>query len=65
MIDLLVKAGYDEADTAGAMLEAGSAFSCGGRFELRAFTRDLGTIPANERVKRVLDEQLWDRRKRR
>jgi hypothetical protein len=33
--------------------------------EYPAFTRELETIPAKERVKRVLDEQLWDRRRKR
>lgn len=30
--------------------------------EYRAFTRELEKIPPSERLKRVLDEQLWDRR---
>ena len=30
--------------------------------EYREFTRQLDAIPANERVRRVLDERLWDRR---
>jgi len=34
------------------------------REEYQDFTRELETIPANERVKRVLDEQLWDRRQK-
>jgi hypothetical protein len=34
------------------------------REEYQDFTRELETIPANERVKRVLDEQLWDRRRK-
>jgi hypothetical protein len=29
--------------------------------EYREFTRQLDAIPANERVRRVLDERLWDR----
>lgn len=33
------------------------------QLEYRDFTREIETIPANERVKRVLDEQLWDRRR--
>lgn len=32
--------------------------------EYQDFTRELEAIPANERVKRVLDEQLWDRRRK-
>ena len=32
--------------------------------EYRAFTRELEAIPAAERLKRVLDGQLWDRRPR-
>jgi hypothetical protein len=31
--------------------------------EYRAFSRELEAIPANERVKRVVGEQLWDRRR--
>jgi hypothetical protein len=32
--------------------------------EYRDFTRDIEAIPTNERLKRVLDEQLWDRRRK-
>ena len=32
--------------------------------EYRDFTRDIEAIPINERRKRVLDEQLWDRRRK-
>jgi hypothetical protein len=32
--------------------------------EYRAFTRELEAIPAGDRVKRVLDEQPWDRRRK-
>lgn len=32
--------------------------------EYQDFTRELDAIPAGERVKRVVDEQLWDRRRR-
>jgi hypothetical protein len=32
--------------------------------EYQDFTREIEAIPANERVKRVLDEQLWDRRRK-
>jgi hypothetical protein len=34
------------------------------QLEYRDFTREIDAIPANERVKRVLDEQLWDRRRK-
>ena len=34
------------------------------KFEYQAFTRELETIPPAERVARVLDEKLWDRRRR-
>jgi hypothetical protein len=93
VIDLLVKAGYDEAHAAQLLtrkllaagvsppLQGGDArgwkrllfwradLSFGlaspeAKDEYRAFTRELETIPANERVKRVLDGQLWDRRHR-
>jgi hypothetical protein len=32
------------------------------KWEYEDFTRELEAIPAGERVKRVLDEQLWNRR---
>jgi hypothetical protein len=32
--------------------------------EYRDFTRELDTIPANERMRYVLDEQLWNRRRK-
>jgi hypothetical protein len=32
--------------------------------EYRDFTREIDTIPADERVRKVLDEQLWDRRRK-
>jgi hypothetical protein len=32
--------------------------------EYRDFTREIDAIPAEERVKAVLDEQLWDRRRK-
>jgi hypothetical protein len=32
--------------------------------EYQDFTREIEAIPANERVKRVLDEQRWDRRRK-
>jgi hypothetical protein len=31
--------------------------------EYLEFSREIDAIPANERVKRVLDERLWDRRR--
>ena len=33
------------------------------QYEYRDFTQEIDSIPASERVKRVLDEQLWDRRR--
>ncbi|HEV7462973.1 MAG TPA: hypothetical protein VGN85_03560 [Methyloceanibacter sp.] len=32
--------------------------------EYQDFTRQLEAIPANERLKRVFDQQLWDRRRK-
>ena len=32
--------------------------------EYKDFTREIDAIPADERVRRVLDEQLWDRRRK-
>jgi hypothetical protein len=32
--------------------------------EYQDFTRQLEAIPANERLKRVFDEYLWDRRRK-
>lgn len=34
------------------------------RLEYRAFAREIEAIPPTERVKRVLDERLWDRRRK-
>jgi len=34
------------------------------KLEYRDFTREIDAIPANERVKRVLEDQLWDRRRK-
>ena len=34
------------------------------QLEYQDFTREIEAIPANERVKRVLDEHLWDRRRK-
>jgi len=33
------------------------------KLEYRAFTDELEAIPPTERIKRVLDERLWDRRR--
>jgi hypothetical protein len=91
VIDLLVKAGYDEGEAAQIvtrrLLAAGvSPPTKGGdargwkrilewradlshgvasdeaKWEYEDFTRELEAIPAGERVKRVLDEQLWNSR---
>jgi hypothetical protein len=32
--------------------------------EYEEFSREIAAIPANERVRRVVDEQLWDRRRK-
>ena len=92
VIDLLIKAGYDESKAAQtvmrllmtadipAPLKGGDARGWRRLLEWRAdfvhgiafpeavaeywdFTRDIESIPAQERVKRVLDDQLWDRRR--
>jgi hypothetical protein len=92
VIDLLIKAGYDEnraAQTVMRLLMAagipapqkgGDArgwrrlLECRAEFvhgvasdealaEYRDFTREIEAIPPQERVRRVLDEQLWDRRR--
>ncbi|HUU25446.1 MAG TPA: hypothetical protein VMW68_07790 [Methyloceanibacter sp.] len=34
------------------------------KFEYRTFAREIDAIPAAERVSRVLDERLWDRRRK-
>jgi hypothetical protein len=34
------------------------------QLEYREFTREIEAIPPNERVKRVLDDQLWERRRK-
>ena len=34
------------------------------QLEYKEFTREINAIPVNERVRRVLDEQLWDRRRK-
>jgi hypothetical protein len=93
VIDLLVKAGYDDAEAAQLltrrMLAAGvpppqqggdargwrrllewrenlshGIGSADAKDEYRDFTRDIEGIPATERLSRVLDEQLWDRRRK-
>jgi hypothetical protein len=92
VIDLLIKAGYDESKAAQtvmrllmaagipAPLKGGDARGWRRLLEWRAdfvhgiaspeavaeyqdFTREIESIPPQERVKRVLDEQLWDRRR--
>ena len=91
VIDLLVKAGYDEEKAAQLitrkLMAAGVAPPTGGdargwkrllfwradlsfgiaspeaKEESRSFTCELEAIPPGERVRRVLDEQLWDRRR--
>jgi hypothetical protein len=91
VIDLLVKAGYDEERAAQLIMRklmaAGVAAPAGGdargwkrllfwradlsfglasaeaKEEYRDFTRELETIPPGDRVRRVLAEQLWDRRR--
>ena len=93
VIDLLIKAGSDEAEaaqifmrrlmTAGipAPQKGGDArgwrrllewrtdlgnglVSEEARQEYLNFAREIEAIPANERVRRVLDERLWDRRRK-
>lgn len=92
IIDLLVRAGQDEAEAvqtvmrrlmaAGVPAPARGGDSRGWRrlleyrhtllhgggtddakFEYRAFAREIEAIPPAERVSRVLDERLWDRRR--
>ena len=91
-IDLLVKAGYDEADAAQIltrkMIGAGitpprqggdargwkrlllwradliyGVASPAAKAEYKRFTAELDKIPPETRLKRVLDGQLWDRRR--
>jgi hypothetical protein len=93
VVDLLVKAGYDESEAAQLVMRRLIAAGVpppaqGGdargwrrllesrteivhgigpeevRQEYQAFTREIEAIPASERVKRVLDERLWDRRRK-
>jgi hypothetical protein len=93
VIDVLVKAGYEEGEAAqtlmrrmlavgvAAPLKGGDARgwkrllgwraavshglgSAEARHEYQAFTQELEAIPARERIKRALDEQLWDRRQK-
>jgi hypothetical protein len=93
VIDLLIKAGSDEAEaaqifmrklmTAGIpppqkggdargwrrLLEWRTDLGNGlvseeARQEYLDFAREIEAIPANERVRRVLDERLWDRRRK-
>jgi hypothetical protein len=92
VIDLLIKAGYDDAEAAQLltrrMLAAGvpppekggdargwrrllewrenlshGIGSRDAKDEYRDFTRDIEAIPPSERLQRVLDERLWDRRR--
>jgi len=92
MIDLLVRAGQDEAEAAQTvmrrlmaagvpapaqggdsrgwrrLLEYRYTLLHGGgtddaKFEYRAFAREIEAIPPAERVSRVLDDRLWDRRR--
>ena len=93
VIDLLIKAGHDEAEAAQTVMRrlmaagvpapakggdargwrrllecrAGLAQGFGSpeaQAEYQDFKREIEAIPAPERVKRVLDEQLWDRRRK-
>jgi hypothetical protein len=93
VIDVLVKAGYEEGEAAQTLMRrmlavgvaaplkggdargwkrllgwrAGVSHGLGSpeaRHEYQAFTQELEAIPASERIKRVLDEQLWDRRQK-
>jgi hypothetical protein len=88
MIDLLIKAGYDESKAAQAvmrllvaagvpppqkggdargwkrLLERRARFFHGivspeAQHEYKDFSREIAAIPANERLRRVVDEQLW------
>ena len=93
VIDLLIKAGVDEAEAAQTVMrrlvaagvpppeKGGDARgwkrllewrasllhglgSSEAQQEYRDFTREIDAIPAEERVRKVLDEQLWDRRRK-
>jgi hypothetical protein len=93
IIDLLIKAGDDEARAAQAVMRLLMAagvpppqqggdvrgwrrllewrtdlqhglVSAEAQHEYQDFTHELDAIPPGERVKRVVDEQLWDRRRR-
>lgn len=93
VIDLLIKAGSDEAEAAQIFMrrlmtagipppqkggdargwrrllewrtDLGNGFvSEEARQEYLNFAREIEAIPANERVRRVLDERLWDRRRK-
>ena len=93
VIDLLIKAGHEEAEAAQIVMrrlmamgvppprQGGDArgwrrllewrtelghglVSQEAQAEYKDFSREIEAIPAQERVKRVLDDQLWDRRRR-
>ena len=93
VIDLLVRAGYDEGEAAQIIMRrligAGVAAparggdlrgwkrllewradllyglaSEEGKIEYEGFTKELERIPAAERVQRVLDSKMWDRRRK-
>jgi hypothetical protein len=93
VIDLLVRAGYEESEAAQiimrrliasgvpAPVKGGDArgwkrllewradllyglASEEGKAEYEGFTADLEKIPAGERVQRVLDAKMWDRRRK-
>jgi hypothetical protein len=93
VIDLLVRAGYDEGEAAqiimrrligaGVAAPAKGGDSRGwkrllewradllyglaskeGKIEYEGFTQELEKIPAGERVQRVLDSKMWDRRRK-
>jgi hypothetical protein len=92
-IDLLVKAGQDEAEAAQTVMRrlmaagipppaqggdsrgwrrllefrntlAGGGGTADDKYEYRTFTREIEAIPPAERVNRVLEDRLWDRRQK-
>jgi hypothetical protein len=74
VIDLLVKSGRDEAEGVSqiamrSLLALHNELAHGlesqqAKEEYQNFTRELEGIPANERVKRIFDKGLWDRRRK-